>query len=58
MITNWIRVIRQILVVVAIELTYVEDLIIVTHFKGIEIVGYNVVFTFDILKFRAKLFEY
>ena len=58
MITNWISAIRKILVIVDIELRYVEDLLIVTHFKARESVGYGVVFTFDIFKFRAKLFEY
>ena len=58
MITNWISAIRQILVILAIELIDVEDLLIVTYFKARESVGYNVVFTFDIFKFRSKLFEY
>ena len=49
---------RQILVIVTIELRDVEDLLIVTHFEAIESVGYDVVFTFGIFKFRAKLFEY
>ena len=58
MITNWISTIRQIRVIVAIELRYVEDLLIVTHFKARESVGYGVVLTCDIFKFRSKLFEY
>ena len=58
MITNWISAIRQILVIVAIELRDVEDLLIVTFLKAREILGNDVVFTFDIFQFRAKLFEY
>ena len=58
MVTNQIRDIRQILVIVAIELRYIEDILIVNHFKSRESVGYDVIFTFDIFKFRAKLFEY
>ena len=58
MITNWIRAIRQILVILAIELRDVEDLFIVTHFKARDIVGNDVVFTFDTFQLRAKLFEY
>ena len=58
MITNWISDIRQILVIVAIELRDVEDLFIVTNFKARESVGNGVVFTFDIFKFRSKLFKY
>ena len=45
-ITNWISTTRQILVIIAIELRDVEDLLIFTHFKAIESVGYDVVFTF------------
>ena len=58
MITNWISAVRQILVIIAIDLRNVEDLLIVTHFKSIESVDNNVVFSFDIFQFRAKLFEY
>ena len=58
MITNWISAFRQILVILAIELRNVEDLLIVTHFKARESVGNEVVFTFDIFQFMAKLFEY
>ena len=57
-INNWIRTTRQIRVIVAIDLRDVEDLLIVTDFKAIDSVGYDVVFTFDIFKFRAKLLEY
>ena len=53
MITNWLRDIRQILVIVAIELIDVEDLLIVTPFKARESVGNDVVFTFDIFQFRV-----
>ena len=55
---NWISVFRQILVIVAIELRDVEDLLIVTYFKVRESVGNDVVFSFDIFQFRAKIFEY
>ena len=58
MITNWISAVRQILFIVAIELRYVEDLLIFTHFKVIESFGNDVVLTFDIFQFRAKIFEY
>ena len=58
MINNWISAVRQILVILAIEFRDVEDLLIVTHFKVRESVGYDVVFTLDIFKFSAKLFEY
>ena len=58
MITNWIIAIRHIIVIVAIELRDVEDLMVVTHFKARESVGNDVVFTFDIFQFRAKLFKY
>ena len=58
MITNWISTIRQIGVILSIDLRDVEDLLVVTHFNSRESVGYDVVFTFDIFKFRAKLFEY
>ena len=58
MITNWIGTVRHILVIVAIDLRDVEDLLIVIHVKVRESVGYDVVFTFDIFKFWAKLFEY
>ena len=58
MITNWIGAVRQILVILAIDLIDVEDLLIVTHFKARESVGNNVVFTFDEFQFRAKLFKY
>ena len=58
MITNWISTIRQILVILAIELRDVDDILIITHFKARERVGYDVVFTFDLFKFWAKLFEY
>ena len=57
-ITNWISTIRQICFILAIELRDVEDILIVTPFKARESVGYNIVFTSDIFKFRAKLFEY
>ena len=56
--TNWISTIRQIHVIVSLELRDVEYILIVTHFKARESVRYNVVFTFDIFKFRAKLFDY
>ena len=49
---------RHIRVIVATELRDVEDLLIVTHVKAIESVGYDIVFTFDIFKFRDKLLEY
>ena len=58
MITNWISTIRQILVILAIELRDVEDLFIVTHFKARESIGKDVIFSFDIFQFRAKLFKY
>ena len=58
MIKNWIGTVRHILVILAIEIRDVEDLLIVTHFKARESVGNDVVFNFDIFKFRAKLFEY
>ena len=58
MITDWISAIRQILVITDIELRYVEDILIVTHLKARESVGNDVVFSFDIFQFRAKLFEY
>ena len=58
MITNRISAIRQILVIVAIELRDVEDLLIVTLFKAIESVGNDVVFSLDIFQFRANFFEY
>ena len=58
MITNWIGAVRHILIIVATELRDVEDVLIVTLFKAIESVGNDVVFTFDIFKFRAKLFKY
>ena len=51
-------VIMQILVILAIELRDVENLLIITHLEARESVGYDVVFTFDIFKFRYKLFEY
>ena len=57
-ITNWTNAIRKILVIVAIELRDVDDLLIVTHFKARESVGNDVVLSFDIFKFRAKLFGY
>ena len=57
-INNWIRTTRQIRVIVAIELRDVEDLLIVTDFKAIEIVEYSVVFTFNIFKVRSKLLKY
>ena len=57
-ITNLISTVEKIRVILAIELRYVEDLLIVTHFKGRESVGCDVVFTLDIFNFRAKLFEY
>ena len=55
---NWIGAVRQILVIVAIEFREVEDLLISTHFNARESVGNDVIFSFDIFKFRAKLFEY
>ena len=58
MITNWISAVRHILVIAAIELRDVEDILIVTHIKARESVGNDVVFSFDIFQFRAKLFEY
>ena len=58
MITNWVGAVRQILVIVDIELRDVEDLLIFTFFKARESVGNDVVFTFDIFQLRAKLFEY
>ena len=48
----------QIRVIVAIEPRDVEDLLVVTHFKARESVGYDVVFTLNIYKFRTKLFYY
>ena len=48
----------QIIVIVAIDLRYDEDLLIVIHIKAGESVGYDVVLTLDILKFWEKLFEY
>ena len=56
--TNWISAVRQIFVIVAIELIEVEDLLIVTHFKARESVGNDVDLSFDIFQFRAKLFKY
>ena len=44
MIMNWIRTIRQIRVIVAIELRDGEDLLIVAYFKARESVGYDVFF--------------
>ena len=58
MITNQISTIGQILVIVAIEIRDVEYLLVVTNVKARESVGYDVVLTFDIFKFWAKLFEY
>ena len=58
MITNWIGAVRQILVIVVIELRYVEDILIVTIFVARESVRNDVVFSFDIFQFRAKLLEY
>ena len=58
MIPNWIGAVRKILVIVAIEIRDVEDLLIVTILKTRESVGNDVVFSFDIFQFRAKLFEY
>ena len=58
MITNWIGAVRQILVTVAIDLRDVEDLLIVTIFKERESVGNDVLLSFDIFQFRAKLFKY
>ena len=58
MITNWIGAVRQILIIVAIELRYVEDILIVTLLKARESVGNDVVFSFGIFQFWAKLFEY
>ena len=55
---NWISGIRKILVIISIELRDVEDLLIVPHIEAIESVGYDVIFTFDIFKLWAKLFEY
>ena len=51
MIINWISTISQIIVILDIELRYVEYLLIFTHIKTRESVGYKVVFTFDIFKF-------
>ena len=42
MITNWIGAVRQILVIVAIDLRDVEDLLIVIIFKARESVGNDV----------------
>ena len=58
MTTNWIIAIWKILVIVAIDLRDVEDILIATHIKTIESVGYDVFFTFDIFKLWSKLFEY
>ena len=58
MITNWIGAVRQILVIIAIELRDVKDLLIWTIFKARESVGNEVVLSLDIFQFRAKLFEY
>ena len=58
MITNWIIAIRHILVIVAIELRDVEDLLIVTLSKARESVSNDVVLSFDIFQFKAKLFKY
>ena len=57
-ITNWISAVRQILVIVAIELRDVEDILIWTLFNVRESVGNDVVFSLDIFPFRAKLFKY
>ena len=57
-ITNWISAVRQILVIVVIELRDVEDLLIWTLFNARESVGYEVLISLDIFQFRAKLFEY
>ena len=57
-IMNWISNIRQILAIIATEIRDVEDILTVTRVKARESVRYNVVFTFDIFKFWAKLFEY
>ena len=43
---------------IAKELRDVEYLLIVTHFKARNSVGYDVVFTLDVFKFRVKPFEY
>ena len=54
-ITNWIGAVRQILFIVAIELRDVDGLLIITIFKARESVGNDVVFSFDIFQFRAKI---
>ena len=48
MITNWIGAVRQILVIVAIELRDVKNLLIVTLFKARESVVNDVVLSFVI----------
>ena len=53
-ITNWISTIRQIRIIVSIELRDVEYLLIVTHFKVRESVGYDVVFTLIYLSLGPK----
>ena len=58
MITTWIGAVRQILVIVAIEFRDVEDILIWTIFKARESVDNDVILSFDIFQFRAKLFEY
>ena len=58
MITNRIIAVRQIHVIVAIELRDVEDLLIVNLFKARESLGNDVVFSFDLFQFRAKIFDY
>ena len=57
-ITNLISAIRQIFVILDIYIRDVEDILIVTHFKSRKSVVYDVLFTFDIVKFRAELFEH
>ena len=54
----WFDAYLKIFVIVAIEIRDVKDILIVTNFKARESVGNDIVFTFDIFQFRAKLFEY
>ena len=58
MITNWIDAVRQFLVIVAIELRDVQNILIWDIFKARESIINDVVLSFDIFQFRAKLFEY
>ena len=57
MITDWISTIRQIRVIVVLELIGVKDVFIVTHSKLRESIGYDVVFAFDIFRSISVYFK-